>query len=136
MKKIASRFPGLKILLVEDYFMNQEVTKEILEIMGCEVDVSEEGYNALEKACSNDYDFIIMDLQIPGIDGLEVTRRIRSEKQGVQPIIVAVTANALDGDREKCIKAGMDDYLSKPMGADKLEEVLRKYFANKMAISP
>jgi CheY-like chemotaxis protein len=136
MKKITSSFPGLKVLLVEDYFINQEVTKEILEVMSCDVDVAEEGNRALEMARSTDYDFIIMDLQLPGIDGYEVTRKIRKEKKGPQPIIVAVTANALDGDREKCLEAGMDDYISKPMGADKLEEMMRKYFASKMAINP
>lgn len=132
MKKISSRFPGLKVLLVEDYFINQEVTKDILELMDCEVDIAEEGYEALRMALSKPYDLIIMDLQIPGIDGCEVTQKIRKQEGSRHSTIVALTASALDGDREKCLAAGMDDYISKPMEAERLEEVLARFFPSKM----
>jgi CheY-like chemotaxis protein len=136
MKKITSKFPKLAVLLVEDYFINQEVTKDILEWMECEVDIAEEGYHAVEMAQKNQYDLILVDLQIPGIDGYEVTRRIRkSEKNGSHVPIVALTASALDGDREKCLASGMDDYISKPMEGYRLEEVLRKFFAERMIVT-
>lgn len=132
MKKITSHFPGLKVLLVEDYFINQEVTKDILELMECEVDIAEEGHDALKKALSKPYDLIIMDLQIPGIDGYEVTKQIRQQEGDRHNTIVALTASALDGDREKCLDVGMDDYISKPMEAGRLEEVLTRFFPAKM----
>lgn len=136
MKKITSRFPNLKVLLVEDYFINQEVTKDILELMGCTVDIAEEGNSALEMARKNPYDLILMDLQIPNKDGLEVTRELRKDP-GInkKPIIVALTASALDGDKEKCLEAGADDYLSKPMEAEGLEECLRHFFQNQLVVS-
>lgn len=136
MKKITSQFPGLKVLLVEDYFINQEVTKDLLEMMQCDVEIAEDGYRALELTKKNFYDAIIMDLQIPGIDGLEVTRKIREEERGGKrhAIIIALTASALEGDREQCLEAGMDDYISKPMEAERLEDILRKYFSSKMIV--
>lgn len=136
MKKITSKFPGLKVLLVEDYFINQEVTKDLLELMQCEVDIVEEGHQALEMAKKNAYELIIMDLQIPGIDGLEVTRQIRAaQTPSKKSIIVALTASALDGDRERCLQAGMDDYISKPMEAERLEDVLKHFFSKKFSLS-
>lgn len=136
MKKITSQFPGLKVLLVEDYFINQEVTKDLLEMMQCDVEIAEDGSQALFLTNSKSYDLIIMDLQIPGVDGLEVTRRIRkSGSKEKRPIIIALTASALEGDREKCFEAGMDDYLSKPIEGEKLEEALRKYFPSKMTVT-
>jgi CheY-like chemotaxis protein len=137
MRKITSRFPDLRVLLVEDYFINQEVTKDLLELMHCTVDVAEDGNQAIELASQNDYDLIVMDLQIPGIDGYEVTRRLRQNPNPSikQSKIIALTASALDGDRERCLEAGMDDYISKPMEADVLEDILRKHFSTRMKIS-
>lgn len=135
MKKITSRFPGLKVLLVEDYFINQEVTKDILELMDCEVDIAEDGGQGLDMVQSNAYDLIIMDLQIPVMDGLELTRQIRKmSEKGKNIPIVALTASALDGDREKCKAAGMNDYISKPTEAQQIEEILRKYFSERMTM--
>lgn len=107
---------GKKILIVEDYFINQEMMVDMLESMGCEVDAAEDGEQALSKWKENGYDLILMDIQMPRKDGYEVTREIRSlENNEKHTIIVALTANALDGDKEKCLEAGMDDYLSKPI---------------------
>lgn len=122
------KFAGKKILVVEDYFINQEVTEDILHLMGCEVDLAENGKEALEKWKSNTYDLILMDVQMPEMDGYQTTRQIREREAGKnRAIIVALTANALQGDREKCLASGMDDYISKPIEVSKLEEILNKY---------
>lgn len=130
MRKITSKFPGKKILLVEDYFINQEVTKDILEFMDCEVDIAETGKEALEKVQQTDYDLILLDLQIPEMDGYQVCQEIRKGEKK-HALIIALTASALVGDKEKCLAAGMDDYLSKPIETDKLEDLLLKYFRDK-----
>lgn len=123
-----SKFPGKHILVVEDYFVNQEVTQDILELMDFSVEIAETGREALEKHETKEYDAILMDVQMPEIDGYEATSLIR-EREGSEKHtpIIALTANALSGDREKCLEAGMDDYISKPIEAEKLEEILKKY---------
>ncbi len=133
MKKIEAKFPGTRILVVEDYFINQEVIKEMLEIMQCNVDVAENGEEALEKFKVGDYKLVLMDIQMPIKDGFDTTREIRmlEANSGKHTIVVALTANALEGDREKCIKAGMDDYLSKPIMAENLEEMLNKHLVGR-----
>lgn len=136
MPKPLVRFPNLKVLVVEDYFINQEVTVEMLEILGCQVDVAEEGNQAVAMAKENHYDLIIMDLQIPGIDGIEATKQIRNFPRQEEPLIIlALTASAMLGDKEKCIKAGMDDYIAKPMEFSTLEEKFRKFFSNRMVVT-
>lgn len=136
MAKISSRFPGLKVLLVEDYFINQEVTIEMLELMDCQVDLAEDGLQGVQMASENYYDLIIMDLQTPGIDGLEATKRIRMlPNETAKTTIIALTASALAGDREKCINAGMNDYISKPMEISTLEEKLKKFFSTRLEVA-
>lgn len=136
MAKITARFPNLKVLLVEDYFINQEVTVDMLEMLECQADVAEDGHTAVKMATENKYDLIIMDLQIPGIDGLEATKQIRAFEKGTDPaIIIALTASALQGDMEKCLSAGMDDYMSKPMEFNTLEGKIRKFFSNRMVLA-
>ena len=134
MRKISSRFPGLKVLVVEDYFINQEVTKDILELLQCDVDIAENGVDALSMYQGGQFDLIFMDIQMPDIDGLEITRRIRKlpVENKPRPIIVALTASALDDSKNECLDAGMDDYIAKPMEADKIEDVLRKHFSSRM----
>jgi CheY-like chemotaxis protein len=128
MEKITTKFPGKKVLVAEDYIVNQEVTQDILELMEFEVDIAENGREAVEKHQKNFYDIILMDIQMPELDGYEATKQIRqSEGAAKHTTIIALTANALSGDREKCIQAGMDDYISKPIEASKLEQVLRKH---------
>jgi len=131
MAKVTSKFPGKKILIAEDYFVNQEVTQDILELMEFTVDVAENGREALEKYEQSSYDAILMDVQMPEMDGFQTTAEIRKKEQGGKRTpIIALTANAMSGDREKCLEAGMDDYLSKPIEATKLEEILKKYIPN------
>ncbi len=129
MKKLTANFNGAKALVADDYPINQELTKEMLEIMGCMVDVSDDGIETLKKYNKNHYDIIMLDVQMPEMDGYEVTRRIREiESQiGKHTIIIAITANALPGDEEKCIKSGMDDYIAKPIKGETLESKLLKY---------
>lgn len=128
MQKISSKFSGKKILVAEDYFVNQEVTQDILELMDFTVDIAENGREALEKYEQNHYDAILMDIQMPELDGYQATKEIRKKENGEKHIpIIALTANALSGDREKCLEAGMDDYISKPIEAVKLEAILKKY---------
>jgi CheY-like chemotaxis protein len=117
------------ILLAEDYELNQKLATRLLARLGYTCDVAENGLKALEATGSGAYDLILMDCQMPVMDGFEATRRIRQrELQGGGHIfIVAMTANAMAGDRERCLDAGMDDYLPKPIRVDALSEMLRKY---------
>ena len=117
-----------RILMAEDNPINQRVGKLILQKEGFEVDLVADGNEALEAHRNNPYDLILMDCQMPTMDGLEASRQIRLLHQR-QPIIVAVTANALVGERERCLKAGMDDYLSKPFQAEQLVTLVKKWIA-------
>jgi two-component system sensor histidine kinase/response regulator len=120
------------ILIAEDNLVNQTVAKRILVKAGFTVDVVENGQQALDKVTSGiHYDMILMDCQMPHMDGYEASRSIRDferEKgQGVRIPIVALTANALQGDREKCLEAGMDDYVPKPVKRETLFDILRRH---------
>lgn len=133
MKKITADFNGKKTLVVDDYYINQELTKEMMEMMGCVVDVAEDGLSALAKYKNNHYDVIMMDVQMPELDGYEVTKQIREYEAsgGKKPaIVIAITANSMQGDREKCLEAGMDDYISKPLRGEQLEKTLTKYLSS------
>ncbi len=112
-----SQFPRpLKILLAEDSLVNQTLAKGVLGQWGHSVDVAVDGKEAVEMWGANDFDLILMDVQMPEMDGLQATRLIRErESESNQHIpIVAMTANAMQGDREECLAAGMDGYVSKP----------------------
>ncbi|MEM7335448.1 MAG: response regulator [Chloroflexota bacterium] len=115
----------LKILLVEDNLINQKVARKMFERFGYDPDAVANGAEALESITRQPYDLIFMDIQMPIMDGVQATRKIRDEiAPGKQPKIIAMTANALVGDREKYLKAGMDDYISKPVKIEKIQEVL------------
>jgi CheY-like chemotaxis protein len=116
----------LRILMAEDNAINQRVGKLILQRAGFEIDLVSDGNEALEAHRTNPYDVILMDCQMPTMDGFEASRHIRL-LPSKQPVIIAVTANALLGERERCLKAGMDDYLSKPFQAEQLVAVVRKW---------
>jgi CheY-like chemotaxis protein len=116
----------LRILMAEDNPINQRVGKLILQRAGFNIDVVGDGSEALEAHKVNPYDVILMDCQMPIMDGFEASRQIRSLGQR-QPIILAVTANALVGEREKCLNAGMNDYLSKPFQAEQLVNLVKKW---------
>ncbi|MBS1503380.1 MAG: response regulator, partial [Bacteroidetes bacterium] len=116
----------LEILIAEDNPINQKLTVHILSKMGYRPDVACNGHDAIEMAAKKRYDMILMDVQMPEMDGLEATRFIRAHMTE-QPVIVAMTANAMPEDREICLKAGMNDYLSKPMKLADVIAVLQKW---------
>ncbi len=117
----------LQLLLAEDNVINRKLALAALAQMGCTADVAVDGHEALNASMATRYDVILMDVQMPGMDGLEATRRIRrwEAESGMPPVrIVALTANALAGDRDLCLKAGMNDYLSKPIHLEALRAAL------------
>jgi signal transduction histidine kinase/DNA-binding response OmpR family regulator len=120
---------GARILLVEDNVVNQRFAEHILERFGCRVDVVENGLQALEALEHTSYDCILMDCQMPEMDGYEATAaiRLREARTDHHVPIIALTANAMQGDRERCLAAGMDDYISKPMQPNTLAALLQKY---------
>jgi PAS domain S-box-containing protein len=120
----ALRDRGLRVLLAEDQPMNQKLALRLLSNAGVEADVAKDGNEVLEALARTPYDVILMDVQMPELDGLEATRRIRAEAAGPQPWIIAMTGNAMEGDREECLAAGMNDYLSKPIRPAELTAAL------------
>jgi CheY-like chemotaxis protein len=123
----SQRYP-MKILVVEDNLINQQLILQILNKLGYAPDCVENGKQAAAAAGSEQYDLILMDVQMPEMDGLETTRLIRRDLP-VQPVIIALTANAMVGDREECAQAGMNDYISKPIRLEELMWLLEKYSA-------
>ncbi|HJY06819.1 MAG TPA: response regulator, partial [Bryobacteraceae bacterium] len=117
---------SVRILMAEDNLINQRVGKLILQKAGYAIDLVSDGIEALEAHRKTPYDLILMDCQMPAMDGFEATRQIRA-LDARQPVIVAVTANALVGERERCLAVGMDDYLSKPFQADQLISIVAKW---------
>ena len=114
----------LRILLAEDNNVNQQLAILLLESMGYRADVAANGVEAVEAVNRLPYDLVLMDVQMPEMDGVEATRRIRADGPSPQPRIVAMTANAMQGDREACLAAGMDDYLAKPIRTEELAAAL------------
>jgi CheY-like chemotaxis protein len=126
---MASRHP-LRILLAEDNVVNQKLALRILQQMGYRADLASNGLEAVESVERQTYDVILMDVQMPEMDGLEASRRITAKWSASQrPRIVAMTANAMQGDREMCLSAGMDDYLTKPIRVERLVEALHQVAA-------
>ena len=121
---------NLNIIVAEDNKVNQEIIKMLLAKKNLKADYSENGKILLQMLEFKKYDLILMDMQMPEIDGLEATSMIREKEQstGEHIIIIALTANAMKGDRELCINAGMDDYLSKPLRYNELSDIINKYF--------
>jgi signal transduction histidine kinase/DNA-binding response OmpR family regulator len=120
--------PGMHVLLVEDNLVNQKVVLAILRKKGYRIDVANDGREALAKleAAGDDYDLILMDVQMPVLDGLEATRTIRRNPEWAHLPIVAMTAHAMNGDRERCLQAGMDAYVSKPVQPSHLLATIEK----------
>ena len=126
---VQGEFAALHVLLAEDNTINQIVANAILKKLGCAVTIAKDGQAAVDAARARHYDAILMDCHMPGVDGFAATAAIRElEKQG-QPrhIIIAQTANAMEGDRETCLAAGMDDYLAKPLSSNALAQTLRRW---------
>ena len=121
-----------KVLLVEDNAINQQVACELLENFGVEVEVANQGLEAIERVKDGRFDLIFMDIQMPGMDGLEATRRIR--QQGFKDVpIIAMTAHAMTGDREKSLQAGMNDHITKPIDPEVLYQVLLHWLKQDLA---
>ncbi|MFZ1397565.1 MAG: ATP-binding protein, partial [Candidatus Promineifilaceae bacterium] len=129
---LGQRLP-LRILLAEDNLINQKVGKRILERLGYQADVAGNGLEVLAALHGQRYDLVLMDVQMPEMDGVAATQAIRQAfSEEAQPVIIALTANALDGDRERFLQVGMDDYLSKPVRIEALTAVLQRNFAKTM----
>ncbi|PLY01176.1 MAG: histidine kinase, partial [Desulfuromonas sp.] len=117
-----------RVLLAEDNQVNQQVAKGVLRKFGCQVDLAMDGAQAAHLAAEKHYDMIFMDCQMPRMDGYEATAEIRRQEDGDSHVpIVALTANALTGDRERCLAAGIDDYLSKPFSQDGILQILQRW---------
>jgi CheY-like chemotaxis protein len=122
--EMAKRLP-LRILLAEDNAVNQKLALRLLSQMGYRADVAANGIEVIQALERQPYDVILMDVQMPEMDGLDATRRICARwPRGQRPRIIAMTANAMQGDREMCLEAGMDDYVSKPIRVDDLVAAL------------
>jgi CheY-like chemotaxis protein len=124
----------VRILLAEDNMINRKIVLRILEKkLGYHAVTVTNGKDAIAHLEKKDYDLVLMDCQMPEMDGYEATRRIRDESSSVRnhriPVI-AMTANAMKGDREKCLEAGMDDYISKPVNMDEFVDVIKQYLQN------
>ncbi len=124
--------PRWRVLVAEDNAINQKVATRMLSKLGCRVDVGANGAEAVDLWRQLPYDVIFMDCQMPEMDGFEATREIRRIEQpsGRRTPIVALTANAMSGDREKCLEAGMDDFISKPVDEARLREALARWAPN------
>ncbi len=126
--KTAADFSGRSALLVEDNPVNQRIGVALLEKLGVQAEVAPGGVEAIEAFSTGRHDLIFMDCQMPGLDGFETTRRIRSlNRRGKAVPIVAITAHAMEGDRERCLEAGMNDYITKPVATDALRQALRRW---------
>ena len=124
--QMAERLP-LRILLVEDNAVNQKLALRLLEQMGYRADLAGNGLEAIQAVGRQKYDVVLMDVQMPEMDGLEASRQICARwSRGERPHIIAMTANAMQGDRERCLEAGMDDYGSKPSRVNELVTALGK----------
>ena len=130
MKKTESVMPAkremkqhsLRILMAEDNPINQKVALSMLKRLGYKADVAVNGLEVLRALQSKPYDAVLMDVQMPEMDGLEATRQIRA--CGLNTQIIAMTAHALEGDREECLQAGMNEYISKPIRMEELQKAL------------
>jgi CheY-like chemotaxis protein len=125
----AARSVQPRVLLVEDHAVNRMLATRLLAKLGCEVEIAENGRIACERTSQGDYDLIFMDCQMPEMDGYEATRAIREHElaQHRHTPIIALTANAMSQDRERCLEAGMDDYVTKPYSVADFERALQRW---------
>ena len=136
----ASRIPGSsavagggpRVLVAEDNHVNQVVVVRLLERQGCQVDVAANGRDAVGLYATRVYDLVLVDCYMPEMDGFEATTRMRALDTGTRTPIVALTASVLDSDRRRCVEAGMDEVLAKPIEADVLAEAVRRWTAKEV----
>jgi signal transduction histidine kinase len=124
---VSSRLAGLQVLVAEDNAINQRVALRMLDMLGCSVTLARDGREALAQLVERRFDVVLMDCEMPELDGFEATRQARA--RGVTAPIVAVTANSLEGERERCVAAGMTDYLGKPFSREGLQALLLRVTA-------
>ena len=125
---------GKRVLVAEDNAVNQKLAARMLEKLGCRIDIAANGKEAVQMASSIDYDLVLMDCQMPELDGYAATREIRQVVTSRHLPIIAMTANAMEGDREKCLAAGMDDYVSKPMKLEVVRDVISRWLNLQSAV--
>ena len=125
LKDFFRKYP-FSILVAEDDTINQQLSLRLLERFGYKADLASNGREAFEMAGKKNYDVILMDVQMPETDGFEATKMIRTSLP-VQPFIIALTASAMAGDKEKCVSAGMNDYLCKPININELAELFERW---------
>jgi signal transduction histidine kinase/CheY-like chemotaxis protein len=135
-EEVAYALRGAKVLLAEDEFINRVLIETILKQLGVDVTSVGDGQQAVAEACTGKYQLVLMDVQMEDVDGLEATRRIRKHenKHGGHVNIIALTALAMSGDREKCLQAGMDDYLPKPVQRNALISVLAQFLTSRVLV--
>ncbi|TYC60849.1 response regulator [Zoogloea oleivorans] len=132
---LTDSFQGSRVLLVEDHPQSQEMLLEMLEILGCSGDVASDGIEAIECVQARSYDLILMDMQMPRMDGLDATRAIRALPGGCEVPIIALTANAFIEDRQRCLAAGMNSHLGKPVTPAMLATVLGQWLPDFSVVS-
>ena len=127
----ARAFAGKRVLLVEDEPVNREVARELLKDVGLDIDIAEDGEQAVAAVSARSYDLVLMDMQMPRMDGLEATRRIRALPTGAAQTIIAMTANTFAEDKARCFDAGMDDFIGKPIDPESFFATLLKWLERK-----
>jgi CheY-like chemotaxis protein len=130
---LRTQHPGALILLAEDHPVNCEIAKAFLEAVGLKIDVATDGLQAVQMAAATDYAAVLMDVQMPALDGLDATREIRTLPGRTHTPILAMTANAYDDDRARCLEAGMNDFLAKPVEPMQLYSVLLHWLNDRVA---
>lgn len=118
-----------RVLVVDDNAMGRQMLRAMLENIGIQVSEAKNGLEAVDKVDAEEFDLVLMDIQMPGMDGYETTRRIRNDKRFSSLPILAITAHAMAGDKERCLGAGMNDYISKPVEPERFLEILRPWLS-------
>jgi CheY-like chemotaxis protein len=126
-KLLRQLYTGQRVLLVDDELINIEIAKDLLEDCGLKIDSAEDGVQAIAMAQQTVYSAIVMDLQMPNMDGLAATQQIRQLPGYSETPIIAMTANAFSGERDRCLAAGMNDFLVKPFAAEALFAILLRW---------